>query len=170
VFAIYGTDATKAKTPATGIETTISPDKVITYYYYGTTNATDASGLTSYSGLDQGTYYAVEITAPAGYSVDSTPVELTVTVTAKNTSSVTLDLETEGEKVSTSGNDNTETEYKATWTTHGNVSGTITNKKGLTMPGTGGIGTTLFTFGGLALVILAAIMFIAYTKKQRKQA
>jgi LPXTG-motif cell wall-anchored protein len=46
----------------------------------------------------------------------------------------------------------------------------ITNKKGISLPGTGGIGTTIFTFGGLALVLVAAVMFIVYIKKQKKQA
>ena len=45
----------------------------------------------------------------------------------------------------------------------------IGNTPGLTLPGTGGIGTTLFTFGGIALILVACVMFIVYTRKQKKQ-
>ena len=46
---------------------------------------------------------------------------------------------------------------------------TVIDQKGLTLPGTGGIGTTLFTFGGIALILIAGVMFIVYTRKQKKQ-
>lgn len=142
-----------------------------------TTTATDSEGKTTVSGLDVGTYYAVETTAPEGYSVDATPIELALTV-------ANTDLSLDGNGDAGSGdkltnytntdaanaNSTAVTNYAATWQTAGNSEKTITNTKGITLPGTGGIGTTIFTFGGLALVILAAVLFIAYTRKQKKQA
>ena len=58
---------------------------------------------------------------------------------------------------------------KVTWNIDNDNPIQITNTKGLTLPGTGGIGTTLFTFGGIALILIAGVMFIVYTRKQKKQ-
>ncbi|MCD8015753.1 MAG: isopeptide-forming domain-containing fimbrial protein [Lachnospiraceae bacterium] len=172
-FAIYSAKDHKVTVPSdTAATITVGSD---TYYYYTTvTTSSDQTdlGTAAISGLDADTYYAVETVAPTGYSVDSTPQVLALTV--KGDSS--LELETEGTVVTTVGNSNTTSGNTVTWTVNSgtNSSGVITqqikNKQGTTLPGTGGIGTTLFTFGGLALVILAAVMFIVYTKKQRKQA
>jgi LPXTG-motif cell wall-anchored protein len=45
---------------------------------------TDSTGKVSVSGLGDGTYYAVEIQAPKGYSVDATPKEITITAAEKD--------------------------------------------------------------------------------------
>lgn len=143
----------------------------------GTTDATGEDGKTSVPGLDVGTYYAVETVAPEGYSVDSTPIPLELTVVSTDP---TLDANGdmgEGDKVTnytdtsaSEANKSVVENYKVTWKTEGEVEKSITNKKGLTLPGTGGIGTTIFTAGGLALVVLAGVLFIVYMKKQKRQA
>lgn len=144
-----------------------------------TTDPTDGEGKTSVKGLDAGTYYAVESTAPEGYSIDATPIELKLTVENTNIAgwADTTGEAGTGNKVENYTNDTAAnanssviTNYQANWKTEGDTAKVIYNKKGLTLPGTGGIGTTIFTFGGLALVVLAAIMFIVYTRKQKKQA
>lgn len=142
-----------------------------------TTTATDTDGKTSVSGLDVGTYYAVETTAPEGYSIDDTPISLALTV---ENADLNLDANGdsgEGDKITnytntsaSSANSTVISNYTVTWKTGGDIEKAITNEKGLALPGTGGIGTTIFTFGGLALVILAAALFIVYMKKQKKQA
>ncbi|MCC8106946.1 MAG: SpaH/EbpB family LPXTG-anchored major pilin [Clostridiales bacterium] len=137
---------------------------------------TGTDGTASAKGLDIGTYYAVETKAPEGYSLDDTPVKIELTE-----ESTALTLDGNGDASSTvedfkyeggsTANSNTISNYKVTWKTNNNTNAVeIENTAGMTLPGTGGMGTTLFTFGGLALVILAAVMFIVYTKKQRKQA
>ncbi|MCD7882433.1 MAG: SpaH/EbpB family LPXTG-anchored major pilin [Lachnospiraceae bacterium] len=141
----------------------------------GVTTGND--GLATAKGLDAGTYYAVETTAPTGYSLDETPVKIELKVTSSAIETATTgeggSKTVEEASSATSGsaaNSAITTNYPATWTSNDGTSAGITNNAGTTLPGTGGIGTTLFTFGGLALVILAAVMFIVYTKKQRKQA
>ncbi|MCC8137733.1 MAG: SpaH/EbpB family LPXTG-anchored major pilin [Clostridiales bacterium] len=144
--------------------------KVVITVYDGTGTSADVPGKVVYTsnevtdtgeyaikGLEAGKYIVKETKAPSGYSIGS---DLEITIVA------TKDPE----------------EYEGGYTVNGNstesatfdgvtaYSATINNTKGTIMPGTGGIGTTLFTFGGLALVILAAVLFIVYTKKQRKQA
>lgn len=142
-----------------------------------TTTATDANGETSVTGLDVGTYYAVETTAPEGYSIDATPIPLALTV---ENNDLILDANGdsgEGDKLTdytktsaANANLSAVTRYPATFKTNSNSAATITNKEGLSLPGTGGMGTKLFTFGGLALVILAAVLFLVSTKKQNEQA
>lgn len=160
VFGIYGTDENKAtnKTDTVVYENT-------TYYLYKTTAPTGQDGLVYVEGLDRGSYVAVEKTAPVGYDLDSTPQEIQLEVAAK-------ELEKTGTVVTTVGNATTKNEYTAKWSVNKNkdTTMTITNKKGTTLPGTGGMGTTIFTIGGIVLVALAALMFVVYMRKQKKQA
>ena len=43
----------------------------------------------------------------------------------------------------------------------------VVNKKGSTLPSTGGIGTTIFTIGGCLIMIIAAALFFESRKKQQ---
>ena len=140
-----------------------------------TTSPSDTDGKITVKGLDVGTYYAIETIAPEGYSIKEEPIELRLTV------SQTMGLDGNGdagdaEKVTvytnTSAVDANSTvivNYPAEWKTNENGEATILNAKGLSLPGTGGMGTTLFTFGGLVLVLVAGIMFVVYIRRQKKQ-
>ena len=166
-FAVYAPKQyATAETPATGVDATIE-DNGTTYYYYKTIT-TENDGTATIDGLDQGVYYAVETKAPAGYNVDSTHQRIELIVQGDG-------LEEEKDVVTPSGTTGTEANANATasnkvnWKNNGNSQAQITNTKGTTLPGTGGIGTTLFTFGGIALILIAGVMFIVYTRKQKKQ-
>ena len=140
-----------------------------------TTSSEDKTkGTATIPGLDAGTYYAIETKAPEGYSLKSDEQEIVLSVTPNNANCA---LENESGVVA--GSENAEslaaanstavTNYPVTWN-GGNDETTITNKKGTTLPGTGGMGTTIFTIGGIVLVALAALMFVIYMRKQKKQA
>ena len=166
-FAVYAPKQyANAETPASGVEATIKVNRT-TYYYYKTI-VTANGGEATIEGLDKGTYYAVETKAPAGYSVDSTPQRIELTVEGD-------ELEVTGEVVAPRGDDGTDSnanaveDNKVTWKNNNGSQAQITNTKGTTLPGTGGMGTTLFTFGGIALILVACVMFIVYTRKQKKQ-
>lgn len=96
---------------------------------------TGEDGTAVVKGLDVGTHYFKEVKAPDGYSVNSQDVECSVTKTEK-----------EG-KVSVYG----ETE--------------MTDTKLAELPGTGGIGTTIFTIGGCVIMIAAAGLYFASRRK-----
>ena len=179
-FAIYGPRADK-KAEDKDIPAALGNGEITknekTYYYYQTitTSSEDKTkGTATIAGLDAGTYYAIETKAPDGYSLKSDEQEIVLSVTPKNTNCA---LENESGVVT--GSENAEslaaansaavTNYPVTWNS-GNSETTITNKKGTTLPGTGGMGTTIFTIGGIVLVALAALMFVVYMRKQKKQA
>lgn len=140
-----------------------------------TTSSSDEYGKITVRGLDVGTYYAIETTAPEGYSIKEDPIELRLTVSQAmglNENGDAGDAEKVTDYTNTTAGDANSTvidNYPAEWKTNENMEATILNAKGLSLPGTGGMGTTLFTFGGLVLVLVAGIMFVVYIRRQKKQ-
>ena len=181
-FAIYGPRSEKAGTAPNGVDPTytVTNDTTSTTYYYYGKIVTGQDGFAEFKGLDAGTYYAKETKAPEGYSLATEIVPIQLTITAEK-----CEIENaNGPKVAESNketsfdeaNSKTVTDYQVTWKHKKNDAedgadfATITNKKGAKLPGTGGMGTTIFTIGGIVLVALAALMFVVYMRKQKKQA
>lgn len=103
----------------------------------------DETGVFNIKGLDAGTYVLKETTVPAGYNkcADTTIViEATHAEAADGTSATT------------------------TLSSDSNVTNTIENKQGSTLPSTGGIGTTIFYVLGSVLVLAAVVLLV--TKKR----
>ena len=102
----------------------------------------DNKGQFNVKGLDAGTYYLKETTTPA----DFTPCSVIppVTITANHTKDY-VDLS-------------------------GNLSTTIINKKagGITLPSTGGIGTTLFYVVGGGLMVAAIVLLVTKKRMENK--
>ena len=173
-FGIYR--VAKAGEEAAETDKTVTiDDKTVTLKLVKNTEASDENGNITVTGLDTGTYYAIETKAPEGYSIDEKPIKLVLKVTG--TADIELNesgdaqglLENYTKTSAAEANDTAVGNYKVTWIVNDKSEETILNAKGLSLPGTGGIGTTLFTFGGLALVLVAGVMFIVYTRKQKKQ-
>ena len=119
------------------------------FYYPITTGKTAvemksaANGQFNVKGLDAGTYYLKETTPPAGYSAcDKTPIVISATHDEHN--------------VNLSG--------------ESNLNNKIINKKagGITLPSTGGIGTTLFYVIGGGLMVAAAVLLITKKRMENK--
>ena len=110
--------------------------------------ATDDKGLLSFEGLDAGEYTLVETKAPDGYTIMQERVLVTI----------------KAEK----GQDGELTGY---YTVNGSSDNTvtITNKKGLNLPGTGGMGTTIFMVAGVVCIVLAGGLFVMNVCRQRKE-
>ena len=177
-FAIYGPrEDKKAADNPEALENGEITKNGKTYYYYQTitTSSEDATkGTATIAGLDAGTYYAKETKAPDGYSLKTDEIEIVLSV-APNNANCALENESgvvagsENAESLAAANSTAVTNYQVTWNGD-NDETTITNKKGTTLPGTGGMGTTIFTIGGIVLVALAALMFVVYMRKQKKQA
>lgn len=129
----------------------------------GTTEYQDVKTITAgdtttfeFTGLDDGDYKLTETTTPAGYNT-ITPVEFTI--------SAEHDTDSADPKLtSLSGNVTT---GEATFTADkdaGSLTTDIVNKKGSTLPTTGGRGTTMIYIIGAALVVLAGVV-LAMRKK-----
>ena len=123
------------------------------------TKTTDSNGKITFKGLDvDKTYYVVETKAPAGYSIDKTPRLLTGAT--KNTSTAPAVEGTDENEIPF-----TKVTTTTTVTNYTNNNLQITNTKLSALPSTGGIGTTIFTIAGCAIMIAAAGLFFASRKK-----
>ena len=118
----------------------------------------EGTGNLHFTGLDVGTYTLQETDAPDGYQIDST--EHTVVISATYN-------ETTGEMTSYSITvDNQPLEkWKSGDATVELNTLTFTNTKLVNLPSTGGIGTTIFTIGGCAIMIAAAFFFFVSRRK-----
>ena len=120
----------------------------------------DTSGSTfSFRGLDAGEYRLKEITTPGGYNTIE-PIEFRVEATKTTTGDIETNV------TGLSGND---ASGKITLTPtfdddDAKLEADIQNKKGVILPGTGGIGSTLFYSFGALMIGAAAVLFI--TKKR----
>ena len=104
---------------------------------------TNKEGSIKVEGLEEGTYSIVEKVAPEGYSINEEVKQVTLTATK--------DQQT-GKATAVFGDDTT----------------TVIDSKLSALPSTGGIGTTIFTIGGCAIMVVAAGLFFATRKKSTK--
>ena len=128
----------------------------------------DENGLFKVSGLDDGTYYLKETKAPAGYNLlkDPIPVEVkATTVNGQKWEDGIADNALTGLKV---GLKNEDTEQPGD-VEKGIVNVTVENNKGVTLPETGGIGTTIFTVSGVILVIIAGVLLVTKKRMSKEQ-
>lgn len=121
---------------------------------------TTDKALFTLSGLDDGEYTLTETVTPANYNtIDPITFKVTAehTITWETTPRDTVLTSLSGNKVS---GEITFTVNKA----DGSLTTNVVNKIGTTLPGTGGIGTTIFYVIGGGLMAAAAILLI--TKKR----
>lgn len=118
----------------------------------------NANGDITFEGLDaQEQYYVVEIIAPDGYQIDGINHQLIsggVMEGYPHTESKTIDSVT-----------TITTEYKYNDFEVNKTNNNIVNTKLAELPGTGGIGTTIFTIGGCVIMIAAAGLYFASRRK-----
>ena len=140
------------------------------------TQTTGKNGIATFAKLEQGTYSLVETKAPDGYNLLSEPIKFTIS--AANSDKTTIP--NVNFPVTAIGNDAAAKSVLATWNltlTSGNctfsqddaeLKADIVNTSGFILPGTGGIGTTIFTVSGIAILLLGGCMALLYYKKKKK--
>lgn len=104
-----------------------------------------------WKGIDDGDYMIMEIITPAGYN-SIEPIKFTVNANHETTADDPKLIELTGGDKFTGSVD------------HSTLTTNIVNHMGSTLPGTGGIGTTIFYVVGGGLMVAAAILLI--TKKR----
>lgn len=115
---------------------------------------TDDNGKMSVIGLDAGTYFLTECVAPDGYNLLDKDVKITITAVYSADGKTIEKLTVTVDDAETSNGDMASGELEVT----------VENFSGIELPGTGGIGTTIFyTLGGL-LAVGAVVLLV--TKKR----
>lgn len=130
-----------------------------------TSNDEGTKGQLTFKGLSNGTYYLVETKTNAGYNLLSKPVEVKLTIS--HVTSWTEDAWNEDGKVFNKHSVNTTTFTGTGWNDNKFDTTTVINRKGFTLPRTGGFGTLLFSGIG-ALLVVGGVGVLMSTKKKKK--
>lgn len=115
---------------------------------------TNATSIVGVEGLDKGTYFLKEITTPDGFNGLTSDVEVQIDSSCNTLSGATYTVKYK--MANANDEDFTDTDDEKVVP--------IENNRGTTLPGTGGIGTTIFYVIGGGLMVAAAILLI--TKKR----
>lgn len=131
---------------------------------------TDENGKVSQSGLANGTYYLVEIKTHDGYNLLKAPVEVKLNIEYKTTTKKEYYKDENGVQTLVKHEvEVTKTEFKENnIASNGTHTETIINKKGFTLPTTGGMGTIAITALGVALAFAGVLIIGASRKKTVK--
>ena len=113
---------------------------------------TGTDGKVKVEGLDLGTYWFKEVTAPEGYSLNTNDVYVTLALNANNSSEMVVN----GSTVSVANKTITTDTAK------------MTDTRLNALPSTGGMGTYLFTIVGVVLMTCAAGAFFVSRRKANK--
>lgn len=168
--AITGDDAKKAGLDST--KSWILVKSGLTTNASGIIDTSDSTNTTNYThGLANGDYYLVETKTVKGYNLLTKPVEVKLDVTATTTWQKTNVYDASGNLVKHG------TVTKTTFThTSNNGDATKTelavakviNRKGFTLPVTGGFGTLLFSGIGVLLVLAGVGVLFSLKKKSNR--
>lgn len=114
-------------------------------------------GILKLSGLDVGDYLLTEVQAPAGYNKLSAPISINIQDDTAGT-----DSGPDGKPEYTDSENSTEVEAA-----DGYVPVTVINTQGFTLPTTGGMGTVLFTAGGVVLMGAGLVLLVVFLRRRR---
>lgn len=164
-FDLYRVNDGKA--PATGEKVTETWLKTAGNAVKIGSKTTGIDGKLSFEGLDNATYYLVETQTKAGYNLLKEPYEAVLNLTATFTKETTKKITTDSVNETVTTETTTTTIYgTGEGATNGKFAVTVKNYKGFTLPTTGGIGTFVFTFAGIAMMAAAVILLITGKKKK----
>lgn len=113
----------------------------------------DENGEFNIQGLDSLAYHLEEVTAPEGYNKMEEAVLVTLSATITEDTLTALQCMVDG--TTSAGDVNT-----------GTVAVEVNNTAGSTLPGTGGMGTTIFYLAGGLLLVAAAVVMVSRKRKE----
>ena len=125
---------------------------------------TDDKGEITVPGLAKGDYWLVETKTIDNYNLLKAPIKVPITATYSETKKTETITDTATGKTTTTTTIETKTLTDAG--NEGVFTTVVKNSKGLTLPTTGGIGTFVFTFAGIAMMAAAVILLITGKKKK----
>ena len=127
----------------------------------GLTTKTD--GTVSVSGLANGIYWLVETKTIENYNLLKKPIKVQIAATYSETETIKIDTNSATGKTTTT---TTKVKHLNDAGNNGVFKTVVKNSKGFTLPTTGGIGTFVFTFAGIAMMAAAVILLITSKKKK----
>lgn len=161
-------------------EVVLAKDTTNNFYYpadHGATGVEIGTGSESsflIKGLDQGTYYLKETATASGYFLPKDGFKIVLTGEGNTNDPRTLNGKLDGSDCTFAAidatADDTLIEHTATavdTTAVNQLDIVLKNSSQPILPSTGGMGTALFTFGGVALMVLAAGLTI-YMRKRKE--
>ncbi|OCN05934.1 hypothetical protein A4S06_06855 [Erysipelotrichaceae bacterium MTC7] len=155
--AIKKVDAENTNTLLPGAKFKVYTDEDCTKQV-GSEQETGADGYAYFKGLKAGTYYVKESMAPQGYVLSD--VKTKIEIIAADDGSATYKVNNAPSNAVDFSDASTDQKVVLTEVT-------ITNAKGFSLPATGGMGTWIFTIGGLVIMAGAALGFVVYKKKAK---
>ena len=133
---------------------------------------TDQDSQISAEGLGNGDYWLVETKTLEGYNLLAEPVPVNLNIQAETSTTTSNEYEKNDDGtwtlVKTTFN-SSQTKFKNNGTGNaaiGHATQVVINRRGFTLPATGGMGTFIFTFVGIAMMAAAVILFITSKKKE----
>jgi len=155
------------------VDDSVSPAVYTTYY---------VTNKPAWDRVGEGTYQLREIYAPAGYKQWKTPSEFTITAEKDASGNLTGKFEGSAsvntfwaEDPDGTYSQRADGEHLAVFTQNVGTGASATfeneilNEPDDTLPATGGIGTVLFTAGGISIVLIAGALFVMYMKKRNAE-
>ena len=120
----------------------------------------DANGKIAISGLKAGSYTLIETEAPADYSIPNFEFTFTIRQDLEDgTLTATFDYTADVNNTAAKGYMTDSTSTSASFAID------VLNAKEGSLPTTGGIGTTIFTVVGIAVMAVAVVAFVAHNRK-----
>lgn len=130
---------------------------------------TDKDGCVSVMGLPSGTYKLVETQTVEGYNLLSKPVDAKLNLTYATEWKTTKEYDEKGNQTKNETNTTTYTRgNNETVANPANETIEIINRKGFTLPVTGGFGTLLFSGIGVLLVLAGVGVLFSLKKKSNR--
>lgn len=152
-----------ADTEATrlGLNSTGSSHK---WYRVATDLTTGGDGIVVVKGLPKGEYKFVETQTKKGYNLLTKPVDANLNVEYKTVRGTDSTYDTDGKKTHSV----TSTTYQVGGETYTYADIEVINRKGFTLPVTGGFGTLLFSGIGVLLVLAGVGVLFSLKKKSNR--